>query len=361
MSEKKNNVAIVTGPTGGHFFPGLAIGEELTGDGKSDVVFFVPNRKYLVVWLENKGFKYHIIPEVRFSLKNILFPLKFFYAFLRACLQMGDGGFDGVVITGSYATVPFLFAAKLYRAKIFVHEQNFLPGKVTKLSAVIADRIGLTFPFLSGLPKRKCVITGFPIIADFRKRYPRNQILDEFGFSTGDMTVLVLGGSQGAAFLNEMITRNIDFLKERKVQFLHLAGRDSELVASYYSGSGVKARVFDFYFDMARLYSAADIVICRAGAGTLAEISDRKLPAIVVPYPHAGGHQRYNALYFANSGGCKMLVQNTDSLKSFPLIINEFIKGMEKTRERIKEISISDSRGENVRQIMELLNEDKSN
>lgn len=359
MPKKKMKVAIVTGPTGGHFFPGLAIGEELERTYEVSPVFFVPQRKYLIVWLKKKGFEYHIIPEVRFSLKNVLFPLKFIYAFFRACLFIRGGRFDGVVITGSYATVPFLISAKLYGVKIFVHEQNYLPGKAIKFSALFADRIALTFPFFDGLPEKRCIVTGFPIISDFRQRYKPDELLLEFGFSPERTTVVVLGGSQGASFLNEMIKGNLEFLKEKKVQFLHLAGKDKGLLTAGYAEFGVPAKVYDFYFDMARLYSIADVVICRAGAGTLSEVNYWKIPAIVIPYPYAGGHQKYNALYFAEHQGCKMLEQNTETIKKFPLIFEETLKDLEGIKENLSKISIPDSDGKNVRQIMELLNEDR--
>ena len=359
MPKGKLKVAIVTGPTGGHFFPGLAIGEGLVETGQVTAVFFVPRRKYLTVWLERKGFRHHFIPEVRLSMKNVLFPFKFLYAFFRACLFLSGGKFEGVVITGSYATVPFLLSAKLYGVRIFVHEQNFLPGKVTKLSALIADCIALTFPCYSGLPKKRCVVTGFPIISDFRQKYQRDEILGEFGLRPENITALVLGGSQGAVFLNEMITCNLGFLKDRKIQFLHLAGKDKDRVAAGYAVSGVAAKVFDFFFDMAKLYSAADIVICRAGAGTLAEVSDRQLPAIVIPYPHAGGHQKYNASYFAERKSCKMVEQSMENLRKFPSLFAEALEELQELKENMSRVSISDSRGENVNRIMELLNEEK--
>ncbi len=355
MPEVKTKVAVVTGPTGGHFFPGLAMGEGLAEKGKIEVYFFVPRRRYLADWLEKKGFGYNFIPEVRLTFRNFLFPVKFLHAFFRACLFLSAGRFDCVVITGSYATVPFLAAARFFRARIFVHEQNYLPGRVTKISARIADRIALSFSSYSGLPEKKCVVSGFPVMSDFMRRFPRAGVLDEFGFSAGNKTVLVLGGSQGALFINELIIRNLEFLKGKNVQFLHLAGRGKDVLAGEYGKHGVPARVYDFYYDMAKLYSVADLVICRAGAGTLAEISGWNLPAIVVPYPYAGGHQKYNALYFEERGGCKMLEQNMESIKAFPAVFEKAIKELDVMKQNMKKASIADSRGGNVDRILELL------
>jgi len=254
MRSEKLKVAIVSGPTGGHFFPGLAMGEGLIELGGVTVRFFVPRREYLIVWLERKGFEYTVIPEVRLSFRDLLAPVKFIYVFLRTCLFLSRERFNGIIITGSYVTVPFLLSAKLYGIKIFVHEQNFLPGKSTKLSAFVADRIALSFPFFSTLPKNKTVITGFPIVSDFKKRFLRSEVLREFNLSQDYTTVLVLGGSQGASFINEMVVKNLVYFKTEKIQFIHLAGRGKERLSETYRRYDIQAKVFDFYFDMAKLY-----------------------------------------------------------------------------------------------------------
>ncbi len=352
-------VAIVSGPTGGHFFPGLAIGEGLKARGGVTVRFFVPRRRYLIVWLERKGFEYTVIPEARLSFRDFLFPVKFIYAFFRTCLFLSKERFNGIVVTGSYVTVPFLLAAKLYGIRIFVHEQNFLPGKVTKLSAFVADRIALSFPFFSTLPKNKTVITGFPVVSDFKKKFSRSEVLREFNLFQDYITVLVLGGSQGAVFINEMVMRNLVYFKTEKIQFIHLAGREKERLSEGYQRYNIQAKVFDFYFDMAKLYSIADVVICRAGAGTLAEISYWEIPALLIPYPYAGGHQKYNAKYFAERDGCRILEQDYEGVKNFPVLFKKTLRELEIIKENLAKTSIFDIQDNNIEWIMELLDENK--
>lgn len=359
MSVNKLKVAIVTGPTGGHFFPGLAIGEELAGEGNIAVSFFVPRREYLIRWLEKKGFKYKAVPEVRITLKNVLSPFKFVWLFFRAVIFLSEGRFNGLVVTGSYTTVPFLLAARLLNKKIFVHEQNFLPGKVTKLSAFIADRIALSFPHFAALPKRKTVVTGFPIVSDFKRKFSADELRGEFGFSGENKTVLVLGGSQGASFINRIVAENLKYLSGKKVQFIHLAGKEKEKLEGDYGRCKVRAKVFDFYYDMAKLYNIADIAVCRAGGGTLAEISGWKIPAVVIPYPYAGAHQKHNAAYFAGRGGCSMLEQSEENIKKFPAVFEKTLKDYDAVKRNLEKCSISDSGGATAGQIMDLLKNEK--
>lgn len=351
-------IAIVTGPTGGHFFPGLAMAENLIKTGVG-VHFFVPPRKYIIQWLQKKGFYYKIIPEVRLTIKNPFSLLKFAYEILRSCNILLKGRYNVVVITGSYVTLPFLLASFLCNRKIFVHEQNFVPGKVTKFSQYIANRIALSFPSMSLPYRKKIVITGFPIFEDFRKRYNKKEVLEEFGFREDKTTVLILGGSQGSSFLNELIIKNMDYLGKKNLQFIHLAGKESERLIKEYEKHGIKAQVFNFYFDMAKLYSITDIAICRAGGGTLAEICEWKVPAIVIPYPYAGEHQKYNALYLAERDGCYILEQKSESIQLFPDIFEKILKNPDIMKKNLEEISIVDTANNTGRVIMELLKNER--
>ncbi|MCX8082140.1 MAG: UDP-N-acetylglucosamine--N-acetylmuramyl-(pentapeptide) pyrophosphoryl-undecaprenol N-acetylglucosamine transferase [bacterium] len=352
-------IAIVTGPTGGHFFPGLAIAEQLRNKKNIEISFFIPGKDYIVRWLKQKEFNYNIIEDVKISIKKPSSFLKLLYLIFRTYNILLKGKFDIVVITGSYTTLPFLLASFFCNKKIFVHEQNVIPGKITKLSLFIADRIALSFP-TTIINKKKVIITGFPVPEDFKKKYQKKDVLLQFNFSEENKTVLILGGSQGASFLNTLIIENMEYLSKKNLQFIHLAGgKDKKQISSAYQKHGVKFHVFDFYFDMANLYSITDIVICRAGAGTLAEICEWKIPAIVIPYPYAGGHQRYNAIYFAKQGGCNILEQSQDSIKLFPYVFEKTLQEMDIIKEQIKKISIVDNNNKNINAIMELLKNGK--
>ncbi|NLG12286.1 MAG: UDP-N-acetylglucosamine--N-acetylmuramyl-(pentapeptide) pyrophosphoryl-undecaprenol N-acetylglucosamine transferase [Elusimicrobia bacterium] len=353
MNNQTIKVAIVTGPTGGHFFPGLAIGEQLREKGK-DVFFFIPDRTYITRWLEQKGFPYKVMPEVKITIKNPLFLFKLIYLTILSCNTLLIKQFNLVVITGSYTSLPFLLASFFCNKKTFVHEQNFLYGRFTKFSSFIANKIGLSFPQRDISKRGNTVITGFPIPQDFKKRHSRNDVLEEFGLTEDKTTVLVFGGSQGALFLNTLITENMDYLSKKNLQFIHIAGKDNEIISKKYKMYNIKAKVFDFYFDMAKLYNITDLTISRAGAGTLAEICEWLIPAIVIPYPYAGGHQKHNALYFAQQGGCYILEQNQDSIKSFAGIFERTLDNSDILKQQLEKLSIVDTAGNNVSEILRL-------
>lgn len=359
LKPEKRKVAIVTGPTGGHFFPGLAVAEKLSADKKTDICFFVPEKKYIAHWLKKKSFRYVFIPAGRLSSRDILSPLKFFYAFAKAMVQLSSGRFNAVFITGSYITVPFLLAAKLCNIKVLVHEQNCRMGKVTKLSKYMADKIAITFPCRNGISKRKISLSGFPLLSDFTKEYSRGKVMEELGFSQDRLTVLVLGGSQGADFLNKIINENIRYLSGKPLQFIHLTGNRAANLQVLYNKFKIPAAVFPFYFDMAKLYSIADMAICRAGAGTLAEISFWKMPAVVVPYPHAGFHQEHNALFFSSRGSCRIFAQKNGNLKNFPGFFENFLKDRTCIKKSMDGINLADCDGKTASLIMLMLCREK--
>lgn len=342
---KNRKVGVITGSTGGHFFPGLAVGEDLRERYGAAVKFFVPGREYIFKWLEKKGFEYSVIPPCRITASDILSPFRFLCVFLKACAVLLHGRYGVVFITGSYATVPFLLAAKLCGIKTVVHEQNVRMGKVTRLSTLIADRITVTFPSLSGYPAGRTEVTGFPLIRDFSSGPTRAGALKELGFSPDILTVLVFGGSQGSDFLNRLVCDNFSFFREQSLQFIHLTGSSPGEIQALYDKNGIPAKVFRFYVEMSRLYSAADCVICRGGAGTLAEINAWKIPAIVVPYPHAGAHQECNALFFSERGCSMTVAQNDSSLRNFSVIFGDFLMSRKKMAEKMSKVSIVDKEG----------------
>jgi len=270
--ETNVKVAIVSGPTGGHFFPALSIGDTLVERG-IEVKFFIPKRKFIIEWLKKRGYEFSVIPTVKISKKEVFFPFKLLFTILRCLLFFNRENYAAVVGTGSYTTFSFLLACLILRKKIYLHEQNYIPGKVTRFFSPFSYRTFLTFPFRNNLPKKKVIISGFPILKEFKEKISRDEVLNKLSLKKDRKNIVIFGGSQGASFLNKVISNNLDYFKKNNFQVIIIAGREKEKIEKIFSEEGINGCVFDFYYNMNELYSIADIIISRAGAGTISEIN----------------------------------------------------------------------------------------
>ncbi len=334
-------IIIITGPTGGHFFPGLAIGEKLRKH--FDIKFFVPEREFIIKHLEFKNFKYRIIPSVRIAKKNFYFSIfKFLYLMGVSTILFLKEKPSLIIGTGSYVCVPFILGARILNKKIIIHEQNYLPGKTTKILSPFVNFVFLTFPEYNKLPRRKCIVTGFPLISDFYKIYSREEIIKTLGLEN-KKTILVIGGSQGAEFLNNLIVNNIEYFKNKNFQIIHVAGKGKESLEKIFFENKISGKVYDFFYEMNKLYSIADYVICRAGAGTIVEIVEKEIPAFLIPYPYAGGHQKKNAEYLKKNG-CAFFAEEKEIIKDkkFVEMFEKFLKEYEIIKGNLKKIKLSD-------------------
>jgi len=339
---KKNvKVAIVSGPTGGHFFPALSIGDALV-EREIGVKFFIPERKFIIEWLKKRGYKFSIIPVVKLSKKDFFSPFKFLYTIFRCLLFLKRERYTAVVGTGSYTTFSFLLACLILRKKIYLHEQNYIPGKVTQFFSPFSYRTFLTFPSRNNLHGKKVVISGFPILKEFKEKVSRNKVLKKLSLEKNRKNIVIFGGSQSASFLNKVISSNFDYFKKNNFQIIIIAGREKKEIEKIFSEKGIKGCVFDFYYNMNELYSIADIIISRAGAGTISEINYWQIPAIVIPYPYAGGHQFFNAEFLSKKNACFLLKQKEDIIYNFPLYFEKFMENYETIKTELKKIKLFD-------------------
>lgn len=335
-----NKIIIITGPTGGHFFPGLAIGEKLHKN--FEIIFFVPNREYIINHLKKGNFKYRIIPSVKITKKNFIFSIfQFLYLVIFSFFLFIREKPAIIIGTGSYVCVPFILGAKFSGKKVLIHEQNYLPSKTTKILSPFAVYIFLTFPNYNKLPKKKCILTGFPLISEFYKSYFREEILKELGLKDVK-TLLVVGGSQGASFINNLIVDNLEYFKNKNFQIIHIAGKDKDFVEEKFKERNIIGNVYDFFYEMNKLYTVADYIICRAGAGTIVEIVEKKIPSFLIPYPYAGNHQKKNGEYLSKNG-CAFLVEEKQiNRNNFTFLFEEFLKKSLTIKENLKKIELSD-------------------
>jgi UDP-N-acetylglucosamine--N-acetylmuramyl-(pentapeptide) pyrophosphoryl-undecaprenol N-acetylglucosamine transferase len=321
-------VLVAGGGTAGHVFPAIAVARALT-DLAPDVepVFVgVPDRLEADL-VPEAGFRLHHIDAVsvprRLSPKLLRLPGAL-RAAVRRCEQLIDEEAAlGVVTFGGYVSYPVSRAAKRRGLPLVIHEQNAVPGLSNRAAARWADRIAVTVPGSADRFKHaeRTAVTGNPVrdeVLQLDRDARRAGARERFGLDPDLPTVLVFGGSQGARQLNRAVIGAQGSWHTERLQILHAAGRRlyDESVADWQralatNSGGPPSRVVDFIDTMADAYAAADVVVCRAGATSIAELTVLGIPAVLVPYPHAtGDHQTRNAQALAQAGGAVVIADD---------------------------------------------------
>ncbi|MES9959887.1 MAG: undecaprenyldiphospho-muramoylpentapeptide beta-N-acetylglucosaminyltransferase [Sedimenticola sp.] len=305
-------VMVMAGGTGGHVFPALAVAEELRARGAE--IFWlgtpdsfesrvVPEHGIEMEWVSIKGLRGKGI------LGWITLPFRLFRAMSQAGIVMLRRDPALVLGMGGFAAGPGGLMAKLGGIPLVIHEQNAIPGMTNQFLARFANRVLEAFPG-SFEKKRNAEVTGNPV------REEITSIADpaiRMRSRDGKLRLLVLGGSLGAQALNETLPLALALLsEEERPEVRHQAGRDKlDATDAAYAGAGVKAVVTPFISDMAEAYGWADLVVCRAGALTIAELASVGVGSLLVPYPHAvDDHQTHNAGYLVDNGAALLLPQN---------------------------------------------------
>lgn len=295
-------VMIAGGGTGGHLFPGIALAEELTRrDSNSEIVFVGTERGIETRAVPRSGYRLELLPVSGLRGKGIWGLLKGLsrlpIALWRAVALVRRVSPDVAVSVGGYAAGPAVLAAKLLRIPCVVMEQNAVPGFTNRVLGRLADRVFASMP-TTGFPASRVTVLGNPVRADLlavrSAPYEPKQPLN----------ILVFGGSQGARALNNMWMQMAPQLPVLGWRVVHQTGAvDVERVAECYRSAGVDAEVTAFIDDMAAAYRQADLVVCRSGASTIAELTVCGRPSILVPFPYAvDDHQTANARVLEDLG-----------------------------------------------------------
>jgi UDP-N-acetylglucosamine--N-acetylmuramyl-(pentapeptide) pyrophosphoryl-undecaprenol N-acetylglucosamine transferase len=312
-------VIVAGGGTAGHVFPAIAVAHELARLADVEPVFIgVPDRLEAKL-VPEAGFRLHHVDAVsiprRLSPRLLRVPGALRSA-VRACEKLIDEERAVAAVTfGGYVSFPVDRAAWKQQLPLVLHEQNAVPGLANRVAARWADRVAVTFPGSADRfrhPER-CAVTGDPVrqeILDLDRDERRAAARLRFGLRPNLPTLLVFGGSQGARSLNRAIVEAHRRWSSDEIQILHAAGRSlyPEAAKAWQEARslrpGVHVELIDFIDDMADAYAAADVVVCRAGATSIAELTVLGLPAVLVPYPHAtGDHQTANARALEHAGG----------------------------------------------------------
>jgi UDP-N-acetylglucosamine--N-acetylmuramyl-(pentapeptide) pyrophosphoryl-undecaprenol N-acetylglucosamine transferase len=306
---------IVTGGgTGGHLFPGIALATGMQERVKACKVLFIGTSRQLDRDTLG-GYDFELDSIECMGLKGmglaqrIRSILQLPFAILEAGKKLKKFNPDLVFGVGGYVTGPVLLAARLGGYPVCIHEQNSVPGMANKILSKIAHRIFISIPCDYPFAKNRTVMTGNPVRREIVNASDRDGEKD-----ISRMTILVLGGSQGAHRVNMLVqdaARQFSDHFGNRLKLIHQTGKkDVSEVKSRYREIGIDADVSDFFQDMAGMYGQADLVISRAGATTLAELSVMGLPALLIPYPYAAdNHQQTNALYYEEGGGARMFLE----------------------------------------------------
>ncbi len=303
----RQTLLIMAGGTGGHIFPGLAVAEEARAAG------------WQVVWMGARGgmeerlVPRHGIPTAwiraraargKGMMQKLLLPMNLLFSFWESARHLRSLRPDVVLGMGGYVAFPGGMMASLLGQPLALHEQNAVAGLANRVLAGVADKVMVAFPeALKGAEW-----TGNPVRRDIAAVAPPEE---RFSGRTGPLRILVVGGSLGAQALNEAVPRALALLAD-KPMVVHQSGeKHLDALRANYAAAGVQGELVAFIDDMARRYAEADLVICRAGAVTVAELSAAGMASVLVPFPHAvDDHQTANARFLAERGAAILLPQN---------------------------------------------------
>lgn len=310
-------VILAGGGTGGHIYPALAIGQGIVRKWPGSEIVFVGT---------NHGLESTIVPETGLELKTISAQgldrssmikavgsaLKVPVGFWQARNIIKEFRPDIIIGTGGYVSYPVVMAGSVMGFKTIIHEQNALPGLANRALSKRVNYVLLTFSEAEEyLQADHIKVTGLPVRPDIGS-VDRSDACGFFDLREDRFTVLAVGGSRGAVSINRAMAGLVNRYLKTEVQIIWITGEQhyKEIVQSY-SEQGIpdNVRIYPFLFDMAKALAAADLVICRAGAATIAELAIRGVPAILVPYPYAAeNHQEKNARSLEKKGAALTIV-----------------------------------------------------
>jgi UDP-N-acetylglucosamine--N-acetylmuramyl-(pentapeptide) pyrophosphoryl-undecaprenol N-acetylglucosamine transferase len=305
-------VAIACGGTGGHLFPGLAVAGQLRQRGCAVALLISPKDVDQQAVRAAQGLTILTLPAVALQNHNYFAFARSGWRSWRAARKFFLGHPPQAVLAmGGFTSAAPVLAAKSFRAQTYLHESNTIPGRANRLLARWVDGAFVGFPEAAGrLRNAAVVVTGTPVRPEFQLRDPA-QCRAQLGLDPHRPTILVMGGSQGASGLNNLIMSVLPRAAGRDWQWLHLTGPgDFGRVRAAYAACGLPAVVRPFLSEMDLALGAATAAVSRAGASSLAEIAALRLPSLLVPYPAAADqHQLHNALAFTSTGAARMLEQ----------------------------------------------------
>lgn len=343
-------VIITAGGTGGHIIPALAIANKVKElDKDSEILYIGTHNRMEKDIVPNAGYRYEPIEIYGFSKTMIKRNIKNINLIIKAkkrCIDlMKEFKPDVVVGVGGYVTFPVVKAAKKLGIKIFIHEQNSIPGKSNKLLAKSADKIGVSFEdSMKYFDANKCILTGNPCAENAVdvKATPKTK----YGLKRDKKSILIVQGSLGSGVMNTKMKSFLSSVKNEKYDILYITGKDhfAEFSKNKFSDNVHLAPYVD---NLSSLMKDMDLIVSRAGASTISEITALALPNILIPSPYvANNHQYYNALSISSAEAGEMIEEKEFSPESLKKAIDKILNDKnyyEKIQSNLKKIAINNS------------------
>jgi len=310
-------VIIAGGGTGGHLFPGVAVAEELARRSSTARIVFVGTEHGIEARvIPKEGYPIEFLSAEGMVGKATLRKVKAAYLFLVSLFQarriIASVRPDIVIGVGGYASVGMVCAAHFMGIRTLIMEQNSVPGFANRILSKFADAVAVTYQeSIAHFPRERTFLTGNPVRNKILTR-EASDVSRSFSLVRDRFTVLIFGGSLGARTINNAAGEALHYLLDLRdnIQFIHQTGeKDLKDVMDTYRKLGFSGAVMPFIYQMADAYSAADLVICRAGATTLSELTVMGKAAVLVPYPYAASnHQEANARKLEDMGAATVIL-----------------------------------------------------
>ncbi|WCR53185.1 MAG: UDP-N-acetylglucosamine--N-acetylmuramyl-(pentapeptide) pyrophosphoryl-undecaprenol N-acetylglucosamine transferase [Wolbachia endosymbiont of Ctenocephalides orientis wCori] len=313
------NIILATGGTGGHIFPAITLARALKVHGYSCTLFLDKKIE------ENPGIKQYVLPLCKSSRNKFKFFFLLLYSFVLALNKIRKLKPKMVIGFGSYASFPTLIATRILAIPIVLHEQNIILGRVNRFFFKSAKLVATSFPSTKYANESKCIYTG-NFISMKKQNYP--SIKRAFN-------ILIIAGSQGASFFDDVISSvicNLPIELSHRIKVIQQCiKKNITNVENSYKNKKIECEISEFFNDMENRLANAHLVISRAGATSIAEITLAERPAIYIPYPHSkDDHQLYNAQYIENSGAAIVVKQNSEAKENLAELIIDLLNNSDK-------------------------------
>jgi len=323
IKDIKIKIILTGGGTGGHVYPLVSVFRSLKQIAGQKLLtidaLYLGADGFAKEELEKEGIKVKVISAGKmrryFSILNFFDIFKVFFGFFQSLWLVWKFMPDVIFSKGGYGSVPVVIVGWIYRIPVFIHESDSVPGLSNKIATKFAARIGVSFPkALDYFPAEKTALVGNPIRTDLLQKINKEDGIKHFGFASDKPIVLILGGSQGSQRINDLILEVLYDSIKNNIQKLHQTGEKNfrEVLAEAKIIIGNLPESYQKYYqakgffnedEYALALACSDLVIARAGSGTIFELSAAKKPSILIPLPEAASdHQRENAFAYQKSG-----------------------------------------------------------